>query len=136
MANWNIVKCQRIKNTRVEVLRSMLVEVAAESDDELMEKFFNDIELTEEEIYDGLQYGIKHHTIAPVMCGAATLGYGVKLLLNTIVRFTPPAIEARPNFHAFHDGKDVVYCSSDDGKIFCICIQNHCRPLYWSVEFV
>lgn len=104
------------KKDEVEVLRSMIVEVAAESSDQLMEKFFNDIELTEEEIYDGLLYGISARTIAPVMCGSATLGYGVKLLLNTIVRFTPPAIEARKNFHAFHDGHDVVYCSTDDER--------------------
>lgn len=63
----------------------MLIEVAAESSEELMEKFFNDEELTEEEIYDGLQVGIANHSIAPVMCGSATLGYGVKLLMNTIV---------------------------------------------------
>ncbi|MBR4014984.1 MAG: elongation factor G [Anaerotignum sp.] len=104
------------KKDEVEVLRSMLIEVAAESSEELMEKFFNDVELTEEEIYDGLLAGIESHTIAPVMCGSATLGYGVKLLLNTIVRFTPPALEARKNFHAFHDGKDVVFCSSDDER--------------------
>ncbi|NLK37192.1 MAG: elongation factor G [Epulopiscium sp.] len=87
------------KKEEIEVLRSMLVEVAAESSDELMEKFFNDIELTEEEIYDGLKAGIKNLSIAPVMCGSATLGYGVKLLLNTIVRFTPPALECRKGFH-------------------------------------
>ncbi len=104
------------KKDEVEVLRSMIVEVAAESSDELMEKFFNDIELTEEEIYDGLLYGISARNIAPVLCGSATLGYGVKLLLNTIVRFTPPANEARKNFHAFHDGNDVVYCSTDDER--------------------
>ncbi len=104
------------KKDQVEVLRSMLVEVAAESSEELMEKFFNDEELTEEEIYDGLLAGISNHSIAPVMCGSATLGYGVKLLMNTIVRFTPPAIEAKANFHAFHDGKDVVFCSSDDER--------------------
>lgn len=104
------------KKDQVEVLRSMLIEVAAESSEELMEKFFNDEELTEEEIYDGLLAGISNHSIAPVMCGSATLGYGVKLLMNTIVRFTPPAIEARANFHAFHDGKEVVYCSSDDER--------------------
>ena len=104
------------KKDQVEVLRSMLIEVAAESSEELMEKFFNDEELTEEEIYDGLQVGIANHSIAPVMCGSATLGYGVKLLMNTIVRFTLPAIEAKANFHAFHDGKEVVYCSSDDER--------------------
>ena len=116
------------KKDEVEVLRSMLIEVAAESSDELMEKFFNDIELTEEEIYDGLSYGIENHTIAPVMCGSATLGYGVKLLLNTIVRFTPPAIEARPNFHAFHDGKEVVYCSSDDERFSAFVFKTIADP--------
>ncbi len=48
------------------------------------------------------------------MCGSATLGYGVKLLMNTIVRFTPPALEAKKNFHAFIDGTDTVLCSSED----------------------
>ena len=114
--NGKLEKCEmpEDKKDQVEVLRSMLIEVAAESSEELMEKFFNDEELTEEEIYDGLQVGIANHSIAPVMCGSATLGYGVKLLMNTIVRFTLPAIEAKANFHAFHDGKEVVYCSSDD----------------------
>ena len=116
--NGKLEKCEILedKKDQVEVLRSMLIEVAAESSEELMEKFFNDEELTEEEIYDGLQVGIANHSIAPVMCGSATLGYGVKLLMNTIVRFTLPAIEAKANFHAFHDGKDVVYCSSDDER--------------------
>ena len=116
--NGKLEKCEmpEDKKDQVEVLRSMLIEVAAESSEELMEKFFNDEELTEEEIYDGLQVGIANHSIAPVMCGSATLGYGVKLLMNTIVRFTLPAIESKANFHAFHDGKDVVYCSSDDER--------------------
>jgi len=102
------------KIDEVEVLRSMLVEVAAESSEELMEKFFNDIELTEEEIYDGLLLGIENRSIAPVMCGSATLGYGVKLLMNTIVRFTPPAMEAKKNFHAFMDGTDTILCNAED----------------------
>ena len=116
--NGKLEKCEmpEDKKDQVEVLRSMLIEVATESSEELMEKFFNDEELTEEEIYDGLQVGIANHSIAPVMCGSATLGYGVKLLMNTIVRFTLPAIEAKANFHAFHDGKEVVYCSSDDER--------------------
>ena len=104
------------KVDQVEKLRAMVIEVAAESSEELMEKFFNDEELTEEEIYDGLLAGIESLSVAPVLCGSATLGYGVKLMMNTIVRFTPPSIEAKANFHAFHDGKDVVYCSSDDER--------------------
>ena len=116
--NGKLEKCAmpEDKKDQVELLRSMVIEVAAESSEELMEKFFNDEELTEEEIYDGLLAGIESLSVAPVLCGSATLGYGVKLMMNTIVRFTPPAIEAKANFHAFHDGKDVVYCSSDDER--------------------
>ena len=102
------------KKDEVEVLRSMLVEVAAESSDELIDKFFNDIELTEEEIYDGLAAGIANRSIAPVMCGSARLGYGEKLLMNTIVRFTPPAYKVKEQFHAFIHGTDTTLCKSTD----------------------
>ncbi len=83
---------------QVEELRAAVVEVAAESDDALLEKYFNDEELTYEEIYAGLKQGIMNKSIAPVMCGAATIGYGIKLLLNTIVKFLPPSNISRPAF--------------------------------------
>ncbi|MBQ8733908.1 MAG: GTP-binding protein, partial [Anaerotignum sp.] len=53
--NGKLEKCAmpEDKKDQVELLRSMVIEVAAESSEELMEKFFNDEELTEEEIYDG-----------------------------------------------------------------------------------
>lgn len=86
------------KVEEVEELRSMIVEVAAESNDELLEKYFNDEELTLEEIYEGLKVGIANHTIAPVICGSATLGYGIKLLMSTIVKFIPSSTECRPSF--------------------------------------
>ena len=62
------------------------------------------------------------------MCGSATLGYGVKLLLNTIVRFTPPANEAKPNFHAFHNGEKVVYCSTDDERFSAFVFKTIADP--------
>ena len=102
------------KIDQVEVLRSMVVEVAAEGSEEFMEKFFNDIELTEEEIYDGLLAGIANLSIAPVMCGSALSGYGVKLLMNTIVRFTPPAVNCRRNFAAMVENGDSVMLEAND----------------------
>lgn len=104
------------KIDQVEVLRSMIIEVAAESSEELMEKFFNDVELTEEEIYDGLLDGIANHRIAPILCGSTTNGggLGVKLLMKTIIRFTPPASEARKEFHAILGGTDAGLCKATD----------------------
>lgn len=95
-----LVSCPMPENMvdKVETLRAMIVEVAAESDDALLEKYFNDEELTLDEIYSGLKAGIMNNTIAPVMCGAATLGYGIKLLLNTIVKFIPASVVCRPSF--------------------------------------
>lgn len=98
--NGKLIKCDIPAHLveRVEKMRAMVVEVAAESDDELLEKFFMDEELTEEEIYAGLKIGIMNRSIAPVLCGAASIGYGIKLLLNTIVKFIPPAMVCRPTF--------------------------------------
>ena len=52
----------------------------AESDDELLEKYFNDEELTEEEIYKGLHVGILAGTVAPVLCGAVHWATALKFL--------------------------------------------------------
>lgn len=116
------------KLDQVEVLRSMIVEVAAESSDELMEKFFNDVELTEEEIYDGLLYGIANHTIAPVLCGSATLGEGVRLLMNTVVRFTAPAIKTEKEFPAFNANGDMIMCNPEDSNFSAVVFKTIADP--------
>ncbi|MEA4815474.1 MAG: elongation factor G [Lachnospiraceae bacterium] len=98
----------------VEELRAMLVETAAESDDELIEKFFNDEELTVEEIYRGLKEGILANSIAPVMCGAASLAYGIKTLMNTLVSFLPAAVNCRPDFVSLDENGEEKRIKAND----------------------
>lgn len=116
------------KLDQVEVLRSMIVEVAAESNDDLMEKFFNDIELTEEEIYDGLLHGIANHTVAPVLCGSATLGEGVRLLMNTLVRFTSPANYKKKAFPVFNGNGDMVMCNPESENFSAVVFKTIADP--------
>lgn len=99
-ASGKLVKCDipEDKSDEVEELRAWVVEVAAESDDELLEKYFNEEELTLEEIYVGLKKGIRNNSIVPVIFGSATKGYGVRLLMSTLVKFIPPSEECRPSF--------------------------------------
>ena len=85
-----------IMSGEVESLRNMLIEAAAEADDELLEKFFNDEELTEEEIYKGLNEGINQGLVAPVLCGAVNLHYGTKVLMDTIIKYIPASNVCRP----------------------------------------
>ncbi len=75
--------------------REQLVEVAAEGDDELIEKFFEG-ELTDEEISVGLQSGISSGKIVPVLCGAALENIGVQQLMDAIVNCFPTPANAKP----------------------------------------
>ena len=64
----------------------------------MLEKYFADEELTIEEIYEGLNVGVKERKIAPLFTGAANHGLGIMLLMNSIKNFLPPSVECKPEF--------------------------------------
>jgi elongation factor G len=59
-----------------EEMRNELIEAVAESDDQLLEKYFEAGELTEEELKDGFKKAIINHSVVPVVCTAATRNVG------------------------------------------------------------
>lgn len=78
---------------RANKLREKLVEAAAESDDEILEKYFEAGELSDEEFKQGLLTGVSNGGIFPVLCGAAIENIGTHELLDFIVHYTPsPAV--------------------------------------------
>ncbi|HWQ58961.1 MAG TPA: elongation factor G [Clostridia bacterium] len=72
-----------------------LTEAAAESDEELMEKFFEEGELSREEMLRGLGKGVKEGTITPVCSCAAMPNIGVAALLDNLVHYLPAASECK-----------------------------------------
>jgi elongation factor G len=77
----------------IDDYRELLIESAAEGDDELLSKFFDAGTLTPEEVKKGISEGIQNNKIVPVLCGASGLNSGVKTLLDFIAQETPsPAI--------------------------------------------
>jgi elongation factor G len=70
-------------------LREKLVEAAAESDDDILEKYFDAGELTDDEFKKGLIAGLKKGNIYPVLCGVATDNIGSHELLDFIINYTP-----------------------------------------------
>jgi elongation factor G len=72
-----------------EEKRAKIIEAAAEASDELMEKFFNSGELSEEDVHDGLASVIAQGKTFPILCGAATTAAGAKLLLEFVDRYCP-----------------------------------------------
>ncbi len=83
---------------QIEDARMVITEAAAECDDELIVKYLDEGELTDEEIAQGLKTGIAGGKIIPVLCGSAAHNKAIKAILHTIVRDLPsPAGE----FEAF-----------------------------------
>jgi len=80
----------------VEQRREQLIEVIAENDDELMEKFFENGTLSDAELLSGLRKGVRAQSIVPVFCTSATGNVGVKQLLDWIVDLFPNPLECGP----------------------------------------
>jgi elongation factor G len=79
----------------VEESRIVLMEAAAEGDDELIMKYLEGEELTAAEIRHGLKAAFIAGTAIPVLCGAATKPIGIRSLLDTIVDLAPAPSETR-----------------------------------------
>ncbi len=77
-----------------EAARMQMMEYAAESDDELMLKYLDDVDLTDEEIAAALAKACAAGEAVPVLAGSATKNIGVKQLLDAISHFLPSPVEA------------------------------------------
>ncbi|MDP8034142.1 elongation factor G [Pasteurella atlantica] len=76
-----------------EEWRGKLVEAAAESSDELMDKYFGGEELTEEEIKAGLRKRVLANEIILVTCGSAFKNKGVQAMLDAVIDYLPAPTE-------------------------------------------
>jgi len=95
---------------KAEELHSNLIEHAAEGDEALMEKFFEEMTLSEEDMEKGIRLGIINRDMFPVICGAAKRGVGVYRLCEFLINACPspadvPAIKAE-NGTEFHNSND------------------------------
>ena len=78
---------------RVAAAREALVEMVAEADDSLMEKFFEAGTLTQDELIKGLRTAVAGRRIFPLVCTSATLNIGIQSLLDAVIAYLPAASE-------------------------------------------
>jgi elongation factor G len=84
-------------NDEISQWREKLIEMAAEGDDELTEKFFEDGTLGGADILKGLNEGMAANNFVPVLCGSAELGTGITDLLDILSELCPaPGREPEP----------------------------------------
>lgn len=78
---------------KVDECIQLVMEAVAETDEALLDKYFNEGSISEEEIYHGLIKGASMGEIAPIMCGSALLGIGMHTLLEDMVECFPSPID-------------------------------------------
>ncbi|HBJ12704.1 MAG TPA: elongation factor G [Clostridiales bacterium] len=98
---------------QAEEYRAKLVEAAAEQDDELMMKYLDGEELSEEEIKKGLRIGTIANKIVPVCCGSSYKNKGVQELLNAVVDFMPSPLDIPHIKGVTLDGEEIERKTSD-----------------------
>jgi elongation factor G len=80
----------------VKRYREHLLEKVAEVDDALLEKYLEEIPISEEEIRSALRKGTVNNEFVPVLCGSALRNLGVSLLLDGIIGFLPSPLDMPP----------------------------------------
>ena len=102
----------------VEEYRAKLVEIAAEQDDALMEKYFETGDLTVDEIKKGLRKATLAMKLTPVLCGSSYKNKGVQNLLDAIVDYLPSPLDIGAVEGTDLDGNTITREPSDDAP-FC-----------------
>ena len=86
--------------------RDELVEMVAESDDSLMEKFFEEGSLSQEDLLEGLRGCLTTKEIFPVFCTAATLNIGTPQLMDAVIELLPDPLKRVPPKALDEQGKE------------------------------
>ncbi len=119
-----------------ENYRSKMVEAAAESSEELMDKYLEEGELTEEEIRQGLRARTLASELVPVCCGSAFKNKGVQALLDDVIYYLPSPTEVKDISGVLPDGEPGVRISSDDEPFSALAFKLANDPFVGNLTFV
>ena len=103
---------------KVAEMREYMVEAAAEANEELMTKYLDEGELTEEEIKEGIRIRTLANEIVPILGGSAFKNKGVQAVLDAVIEYLPSPTEVKAIEGTLEDGETVVARPSDDNEPF------------------
>jgi elongation factor G len=97
----------------VKAARDSLIEMVAEADDKLMEKFFEEGTLTQDELVSGLRTAVLGRKVFPLFCTSSILNVGVQPLIDAFINYVP-APSDRP-FKGTKGGQEVEVTAAEGG---------------------
>ncbi len=117
--------------------REKLVEAAAEANEDLMEKYLEETDLSEDEIRQGIRARTLGNEIVPTLCGSAFKNKGVQALLDAVVEFLPAPndVPAVKGISANGAEKEVTRESSDKASFAALAFKIATDPFVGSLTF-
>ncbi|TNF66685.1 MAG: elongation factor G [Gammaproteobacteria bacterium] len=121
---------------RAEELREYMVESAAEANEELMEKYLEDGELSVEEIKAGLRQQVLANEVVLAFCGSAFKNKGVQAVLDGVIEYLPAPDEVPAIKGELENGEVEERPSSDDAPFSALAFKIANDPFVGNLTFV
>lgn len=118
-----------------ETLRTQIVEVAAEASEELMEKYLEGKELTEDEIRAALRKRTVNNEIVPVFCGSAFKNKGVQAVLDGVIDYLPSPLDIPPVKGVDDDGEPASRKTSYDEPFSALAFKIATDPFVGTLTY-
>ena len=115
--------------------REKMIEAAAESSEELMEKYLGGEELTEEEIKKAIRDRTIANEIVPMMCGTAFKNKGVQAMLDGVIEYMPSPLDIPPVTGELENGEQSTRKASDDEKFSALAFKIMTDPFVGQLIF-
>jgi elongation factor G len=116
--------------------RENMIEAAAEASEDLMNKYLEEGDLTEEEITHGLRVRTIASEIQPMMCGTAFKNKGVQRMLDAVIELMPSPIDIPPVGGTDEDEKEVFRKADDKEKFSSLAFKLMTDPFVGQLTFV
>ena len=115
--------------------REQMVEAAAEANEELLDKFLEEGDLTNEEIIEGLRARTLTNEIVLTMCGSAFKNKGVQAMLDSVIAFMPSPIDVPPIHGILEDETEATRPSKDDAPFAALAFKIATDPFVGNLTF-
>jgi len=115
--------------------RAKMIEAAAEANDDLMEKFFEDSDLSEDEIREGLRQRTLAGEIVVALCGSAFKNKGVQAMLDGIVEFMPSPTDVPPIKGILDDDSEGTRQAEDSEPFAALAFKIATDPFVGNLTF-
>jgi elongation factor G len=115
--------------------RENMVEAAAEANEELMNKYLEEGDLSEADILKGLRIRTIAFEIVPMVCGSAFKNKGVQAMLDKVVELMPAPTDIPPTRAEDEDGKEIFLKASDDEKFSALAFKIMTDPFVGQLIF-